>query len=49
VLCLQEQRLEQARTDADWLLGQDSPDVSRRAIEDLSRAIARESERSQND
>jgi regulator of sirC expression with transglutaminase-like and TPR domain len=49
VLCLQEQRLEEAREDADWLLGQDSADVSRRAIEDLSRAIARESERRQND
>lgn len=49
VLCLQEQRLEQAQADTEWLLGQDSPDVSRRAIEDLSRAIARERERRQGD
>jgi len=44
VLCLQEQNLTQAQADVEWLQGQNSPDVPRRAIEDLSRAIAREIE-----
>lgn len=42
VLYLQTQRLEQARADADWLQEHQPEGVSRQAIEDLARTIARE-------
>lgn len=44
-LCLQTQRLKQARTDAEWLLDKQPEGLSREAIEDLNRAIAREAAR----
>jgi regulator of sirC expression with transglutaminase-like and TPR domain len=44
VLCLQEDRLDDARQETDWLLDHPSPDLARRALEDLSRAIDRELE-----
>jgi serine protease Do len=44
VLSLQTNRLAQARTDVEWLLANQPEDVSREALEDLARAIARESQ-----
>lgn len=42
VLALQSQRLSLARSDTEWLLGHELAGVSRRAVEDLLRAIERE-------
>ncbi len=44
-LCLQTQRLKQARADAEWLLEKQPEGLSREAIEELNRAIAREAAR----
>jgi serine protease Do len=44
VLCLQEDRLDDARQETDWLLDHPTPDLARRALDDLSRAIDRELE-----
>lgn len=44
-LCLQTQRLKQARADAEWLLEKQPEELSREAIEELNRAIAREAAR----
>lgn len=41
VLCLQSERLDQAREDVDWLMGHDLDGLPRRTVEDLSRAIDR--------
>ena len=45
VLCYQTQRWQQARTEIEWLTDHDSKGVSRESIEDLSLAIARESQK----
>ncbi len=42
VLALQLQQFDLARSDTDWLLEHDLQGLSRRAVEDLSRAIDRE-------
>lgn len=42
VLALQAEQLDVARADTDWLLQNDLQGLSRRAVQDLSRAIDRE-------
>jgi regulator of sirC expression with transglutaminase-like and TPR domain len=43
VLYLQTDRLPQARADVEWLLANPPKELDRDAIDDLARAIARES------